>query len=199
MICRTLKSSCQSSKTPTPRVKKEIRPGRHILSPAGENRFVGEFQIEEELSSSYSLMTWRVTAPLFKYQGRKQRTLKLHLSLSAEFEKVQPQRVTSRVLMASQVVVGLRTPDGDQYLWNSHDHDNGRLNLWESRQLTAHAFAKLGMEIPIEVGKTPDRLDKYDLFINFFVHHELEKRGRDKQRSSARVRLDINDLSFSWV
>jgi hypothetical protein len=139
-------------------------------------------------------VTRRLQTPLFRHSGAERRNLQLHLWLSAMTYR---DRWMEGLLMTGQLVITLTTPEGNRTLFDTHEVDGGRMNLWAQQGTTASAYYSGELQFTIPVGGNALITHRYDLIVDLLVRHRNPRNSL--HRSIGGIETTIKDLSFFWA
>jgi hypothetical protein len=170
---------------------------RHVLQP--HDPYIRGHAKLEVNQTQYGVfherqVTRRFRTPLFRHSGAERRNLQLHLWLSAMTYR---DRWMEGVLMTGQLVITLTTPEGNRKLFDTHEVDGGRMNLWHQRGTTASAYYSGELEFTIAVGGNALITHRYELIVDLLVRHQNAR--NTMHRSIAGIEATIKDLSFFWA
>lgn len=177
----------------------------HILRPPTPYyRFHADFEVaRKQPRVSEHLVSWRIQGPVFQFQGKEPANLKLHLWLSmSTFRRLYMPRAQ----MAARLKVILKSPYGEHEVFDSHNLEGGKMNLWNwppdkgltpILNATTTVYGEYSGDFSFTVGKTRNQLEKYDVIFDLEVNH---KAGPGWVYSTvAGVEFHIKDFSFSWA
>jgi hypothetical protein len=135
-----------------------------------------------------------MSCPLFSYDDKKPRSLKVHLWMS--LYATRNLTACRNFHMGARVTVKMKTPQGELELYDSETSKSGKLDLWDAGRETSplpQSRDEPVLAFTIPAGKT-GKLEQYSLVVVAQVSH-----NGYCPNASADVQCTIKEFSVSWV